>query len=180
MFQSNLRWQSNTDFICQKAYARLWMLRRLKSLGANKNEMMDVYVKQVRCVLELGVAVWQPGLTQAQGQQLERVQKCALYVIMGEEHSTYRNALEELECQTLSERRTKLCLNFAKKSEKHSRFGNWFEPAVANPQPVPNTRSDKTSLQLKYKPVTVRTERYRDSPLPYLTDLLNTHYSKKK
>ena len=180
MFQSNLRWQANTDFICQKAYSRLWMLRRLKSLGANRDEMMDVYCKQVRCVLELGVAVWQPGLTQAQGQQLERVQKCALYVIMGDKHSTYSIALKELECETLSARRTKLCLIFAKKSEKHSRFGNWFEPAVPDPLPVPNTRSDKDSLQLKYKPVTVRTDRYKESPLPYLTDLLNTHYSKNK
>ena len=36
MIQSNLHLQANIDFICQKAYARLWMLRRLKSLVANK------------------------------------------------------------------------------------------------------------------------------------------------
>ena len=78
------------------------------------NEMMDVYCKQVECVLELGLALCQPGLTQAQGQQLERVHICTFYFILGEEHSTYRNAVEELECETVSERRTKLCFNFAK------------------------------------------------------------------
>ena len=88
--------------------------------------------------------------------------------------------MEELECNTVSERRTKLCLNLAKKPEKHNRFGNWFESAVPNPEPVPYTRSDKTCLQMKYKPVTVSTERYKDSPLPYLTYLLNTHYNKNK
>ena len=29
IFQSNLRWQANTDYMCKKAYARLWMLRGL-------------------------------------------------------------------------------------------------------------------------------------------------------
>ena len=27
IFQSNLRWQANTDYICQKAYSRMWMLK---------------------------------------------------------------------------------------------------------------------------------------------------------
>ena len=176
IFQSNLRWQANTDFICKKAYSRLWMLRRLKTLGANVEEILDVYFTQVRCVLEMAVVVWEPGLNQAQHKQIERVQKCAFYVIMGEQYSNYDNALKALKSETLSERRIKLCLNFAKKSETNHKFKNWFVPDVAVPQPLPHTRSDKTIIQLKYKPVTVRTDRYRDSPLPYMTTLLNDHY----
>ena len=99
---------------------------------------------------------------------------------MGEEYSYYENALKVLGNEKLSDRRTKLCLNFAKKSEKHEKFQHWFELAEEKPDPLPNTRSDKTSLQTKYKPVTVRTDRYKDSPLPYLTELLNSHYIKKK
>ena len=180
IFQSNLRWQANTDYICQKAYSRMWMLRRLKHLGASKTEMMDVYSRQVRCVLEMGVAVWEPGLTKAQGQQLERVQKCAFYVVLGEEFSNYENALKVLGNEKLSDRRTKLCLNFARKSEKHDKFQHWFKLAEERSEPLPDTRSDKTYLQTKYTPVSVRTDRYRDSPLPYLTELLNNHYTKKK
>ena len=176
IFQSNLRWQANTDFICKKAYSRLWMLRRLKTLGANIEEILDVYFTQVRCVLEMALIVWEPGLNQAQHKQIERVQKCAFYVIMGEQYSNYDNALKALKSETLSERRSKLCLNFAKKSETNHKFKNWFVPDVAVPQPLPNTRSDKTTIPLKYKPVTVRTDRYRDSPLPYMTTLLNNHY----
>ena len=71
-------------------------------------EMMDVYCQQVQCVLELGLALWQPGLTEAQAQQLERVHICTFYFILGKEHSIYGNAVEELECETASERRTKL------------------------------------------------------------------------
>ena len=61
--RSDLRWCDNTDFICQKAYSRLWMLRRLGYLGASISELLDVYTKQVWPVLELAVPVWQPGLT---------------------------------------------------------------------------------------------------------------------
>ena len=34
VLKSNLSWQANTDQMCQKGFARLWMLRRLKKLGA--------------------------------------------------------------------------------------------------------------------------------------------------
>jgi hypothetical protein len=58
IIQSNLKWHANTDYMCKKGYARLWMLRRLKGLkglGASTEEMLDVYEKQIRCVLELAV-----------------------------------------------------------------------------------------------------------------------------
>ena len=42
-FMSNMSWQSNTDNMCQKGFSRLWMLRRLKKLGASQSEMIDVY-----------------------------------------------------------------------------------------------------------------------------------------
>ena len=122
----------------------MWMLRRLKHLGASKTEMMDVYSRQVRCVLEMVVAVWEPGLTKAQGQQLERVQKCAFYVVLGEEFSNYENALKVLGNEKLSDRRTKLCLIFARKSEKLDKFQHWFKLAEERSEPLPDTRSDKT------------------------------------
>ena len=83
IFMSNLSWQANTDKMCQSAYARLWMLRRLKKLGASVTDMLDVYNKQIRCVLELAVAVWEPGLTLAENKQIERVQKSALMLFWG-------------------------------------------------------------------------------------------------
>ena len=33
----------NTEYICQKGYERLWMLRRLKGLGASEVEMMYIW-----------------------------------------------------------------------------------------------------------------------------------------
>ena len=103
--QSDLKWNENTDFICQKGYIRLWMLRRLKGLGASQTELLDVYEKQVRPVLELAVPVWQPALTRGQAKQIERVQRPAFYVILGKRYENYENALNLLERETLEARR---------------------------------------------------------------------------
>ena len=157
------------------------MLRRLKKLGASCTDMLDVYYKQIRCVLELAVAVWTPGLTKAESTQRERVQKCALHVILGENYESYENSTKSLEVEKLSERRLKLSLNFARRCEKNPKYSNWFHPFEAPPPPTVNTRNDNhVIIPTKYTPVPFRTERYMDSPLPFLTDLLNNYYLGQK
>ena len=178
-FQSNLGWQSNTNDICKRAYARIWMIRRLRKLGASQTDMLDVYCKQVRCVLEYGVAVWAPGLTQAEATQIERVQKCALHVILGTHYGNYQNALDILKTEKLSVRRSKLCLKFIKRCEKSTKYSSWLKISEQSKAPKIQTRS-QNNIQTKYKPVPFRTERYGRSPLPYLTTLLNEHYENKK
>ena len=86
--QSDLRWNSNTDNMCEKAFNRVWMIRRLKSLGASNQELVDVYCKQVRCVLELAAPVWTPGLTSNQIAQIERVQKTVCAIVLAEDFTT--------------------------------------------------------------------------------------------
>ena len=167
-----MKWYDNTEYVCQKGYARLWMLRRLKGLGASISEMLDVYEKQVRSVLELAVPVWQPALTQLEKSQIERVQRCALYIILGDDYISYDQALELLECDNLEERRVKLCDNFAKKAYTNEKYRNWF---TINDEPIPtlNTRSAENRVRNVLKPINTRTDRYQKSPLPYLTNTLN-------
>ena len=43
-----------------------------------------------------------------------------------------------------------------------------------------STRSRKYATKLKYTPVPFRKTRYEKSPIPYLTQLLNDHYNKKR
>ena len=172
IIRSDMKWYDNTDYICQKGYERLWMLRRLKGLGATEVEILDVYMKQVRSVLELAVPVWQPALTQQEARQIERVQRCALYIILGDQYFSYENALEILEVQNLDERRRKLCENFAKKSLKNPRYKTWFS-ANTTPPPTINTRHEANKTPTMFNPVVTRTNRFKKSPIPYLTDLLN-------
>ena len=56
--RSDLKWTSNTENIVKSASKRLWMLRRLKILGASKDALLQVYMKQIRSLLEYSVPVW--------------------------------------------------------------------------------------------------------------------------
>ena len=94
--RSDMLWCDTSDYICQKGYARLWIIRRLKGLGANQDELLDIYHKQVRSVLELAVPVWQSSITKQEKRQIERVQRCAFYIILGHEYASYSNALDIL------------------------------------------------------------------------------------
>ena len=173
IIRSDLKWYENTQFICKKGYGRLWMLRRLKQLGATESELLDVYEKQIRSVLELAVPVWQPGLNNQDSNQIERVQRTAFYIILGQTYDCYDNALSILDRERLSVRRTKLCEKFAKKTQKTPKFTHWFYPNDFVP-PTIHTRANQHKSKNKYKPVETRTERYANSPLPYMTRLLNT------
>lgn len=72
---SDLSWRSNTSTMCKKGFSRLWMLRRLKPLCASVEELIDVYVKQIRCIVEFASPVWTAGLTLAEQSDIERIKK---------------------------------------------------------------------------------------------------------
>ena len=97
---------------------------------------------------------------------------------MGNSFTNYDAAVNFLGSEKLSVRRSTLCLSYALKCEKNLKYKNWFALSEENNVPAPNTRSDKALT--KYKPVPSRTDRYMDSPIPYLTNALNKHYSRKK
>ena len=160
----DMKWAANTEHIVKRAFSKLWMLRRLKNLGANTDQLIDVFLKQVRSILELAVPAWHGAINQADATDIERVQKCALHIILGDKYSSYREALGVVNLQMLGVRRDKLCLNFAKKSEKHSEHRNWFKQ---------KTKKQTRQEDDKYMNIVARTDRLIKSPMSYLTDLLN-------
>ena len=149
----------------KRANKKLWCLRRLKNLGAEVEDLLDVYFKQIRCLLEYGVAVWQPSLTNEDKIKIERVQKSALSIILGLKYRSYESALNKLNLETLSARRIRLCEKFAIKAQKHPKFTKWFKPN--------NKKSITRSKEPKFCEVYYRTERFRKSPISYLTRILN-------
>ena len=151
------------------------MLRRLRIIGANTEELVDVYQKQIRSIMEFAVPVWEPGLTIAEKKQIERVQKAAFNIILGEEYNSYDNALTILHSESLSLRRQNLSLSFGRKALNDPKYYSWFK--VNDRKPL-HTRADKEQTVLKT--VQTRTDLYRDSPLPYLTNMLNDYLEDKK
>ena len=81
----SLSWQNNTDYICQKARQKLWILRRMTKLGLKTETLLDVYAKEVRSILELAVPVWHSGLTKKQSLDIERIQKISFRLFSGRE-----------------------------------------------------------------------------------------------
>ena len=113
----------------------------------------------------MAVPAWSPGLTINNSNQIERVQKTALAIICGDEYESYSSALKKLKLETLYDRRRSLCLSFAKKAYTSDKFNHWFN----------ENNSDQLMPLMDVK---TRTSRFRKSPLPYITDLLNQELSK--
>ena len=82
IISSDLSWQANTEYIVQKANKRLWMIRRLKALGANNEDLLKIYRTQVRSVLELAVPAWQVNISQSNKANIERVQKSVCHIFI--------------------------------------------------------------------------------------------------
>ena len=171
VIRSDLSWSSNTDYMVSRCNSKLWVIRRLKKLGASDLDLLDVYSKQIRSILEFAVPVWNSSLTGENISEIERIQKTALHIILGERYISYLNALKLSGLEKLSNRRRKLCLSFAKKSLKNQKFSKWFKP---------NNRITITrQKQPKFCPTYSRTTRFQKSPLSSLTDILNNYFAKK-
>ena len=57
-------------------------MRRLISFHLDIHELFDVYIKEVRSLLELAVPVWHPGLNVKQSGDIESIQKLAFKIIL--------------------------------------------------------------------------------------------------
>ena len=159
----DLKWYKNTLYICQKARQKLWILRRMVKLHLNIHQMFDVYIKEVRSILELAVPVWHSGLTKQQTADIERIQKVAFKIILQESYGNYQLACTTLSAQTLEERRTKLCRKFALKNLMSE------NPMFTKVGTTVNTRQ-VSDLVKEFK---CNTGRCQKSSLPFLAKLIN-------
>ena len=162
IFSSDLKWKKNTSFIQKKCYTKFWTLRRMKEIGGSKEDLLDVYMVQIRCLTELGCASWNGALTKIDSDKIEKIQKVACRIILGYTYINYKTALTTLGLCTLKERRDELCMRFAKKVEQSTKFKKWLKT------PTRKTRSNQYILP---KP---RTASYGNSPLFYIAKLLNS------
>ena len=164
----NLKWAANTEYICKRAYKRMWTLRRMKILDVEPFTILEVYTKEIRAVLELAVPAWHSGLTKKQAYEIERVQRVACNIILSDSKSgmcdfSYEMALVTLGLEPLEVRRRKLCETFAKKTLK-TRHSDMF---ALNPNQYSTRKREEFQSHI------ARTTRCYRSPLNYLTRLLN-------
>ena len=110
---SDMKWKKNTRELSIKAYSRLGMLTKLKYVGVEIDDLLDIFVLYIRSVLEYCSVVWHSSLTQELSSSLEKVQKICLKIIRGDNYVSYSAALEMCNLKTLARRRENRCLAFA-------------------------------------------------------------------
>ena len=115
--------------------------------------------------MEQSCVVWHSGLTDEESCDLERVQKVACKVILKERYVHYDQALEFLNLKKLSERRSELCLRFAKKCLKVDKTKGMF--------PLNDCNLLENRHREKYYVQHATTGRLRDSALPQMQRALN-------
>ena len=66
--------------------------------------------------MEQSCVVWNSSITVENSDDLERVQKAAVRIIVGQNYTNYENALMKADLEPLKIRRDELCKTFAEKS----------------------------------------------------------------
>ncbi|MPC80310.1 hypothetical protein E2C01_074887 [Portunus trituberculatus] len=133
-----LTWKLHVTATVKSAAYRLYMLRRLKSLGTPADELKGIYITCILPKLMYASTVWSSSLTCTQQQQLENVQKRACRIIIGPAYTDYDHALSTLNLPTLATRHQAALIKIGRGLLRHSRLRNLL-PLNA-PLPIHTTR----------------------------------------
>ena len=151
----------------KNAFSPLGMLTNLKRLGASRETLLDVWVKFIRCLLELAAPVWCNSITEAEMQSLESVQAVALAIILDKEYTSYRRALVSCNMPSLQRRYQDLFIKFCKKTQDNGKFQHWLNHNQSSYSV--QTRQPK----LKFKPVPCNSKQFAKSAIPRIVDEIN-------
>ena len=162
----DLKWSRNTEEIVKSSNKRLRILHEASKFTRKISDLKIIYTMFIRSKLDCSSVVWHSSLTEKEINSLERVQKSAVKVILKNNYKSYEDALEFLNLDSLQVRRKKQCLKFAKDCLKHEKMKELF------PLNVKNTQL-KIRFKETYKVNKANTERYKQSAIPYLQNLLN-------
>ena len=129
-------------------------------------------ISKSECPCESAV-LWHFGLSDKNRAKLEQVQKSALKVILGKRYTTYSEALDKLNIESLENRRKSLCLKFAKKCLQVEKLKKLF------PRNIKNHEMSKRGSEI-FKVNRSLTQRYRNSAIPQMQRMLNLHEKQRQ
>ena len=111
-----LTWDENCSELVRKVNSRMRLIRKCVSLGATRQELVKLWIIYCRSILEQSCVVWHNSLTQENIEDLERCQKTFCKLALQNSNKSYIDSLVILNLDSLSDRRRKLSLSFAKNS----------------------------------------------------------------
>ena len=150
------------------------MLTKLRYVGTSINDLIDIYILDIRSILEYCSVVWHSTLTVDQSNQIEAVQKLCLKIILGVEYTDYKSALKVTGLDTLKDRRETRCLKFGLRCLLHPIHQELFP---VNPN-IENTHIVRRRAHFKVNKA--KNESYRMSAIPYIQRKLNSYVFNQK
>ena len=166
--RSDMRTISNTEYIVKRAWKRMWVVRRLKALGASEQELLKVLRAQVLSVLQFATPAWSTLITGQESNRIESVLRTGLYLVYGERFVSFSWALREAKISSMKEQRRKMFEKFTIDCISSTKFRKWFVRTEGNTGPV--TRKQKPY----FKPVPGRTQGFLRSAIPQMVKLANS------
>ena len=139
-------------------------MHRILELDLDIFQLFDVFVKEIRSILEMAVPVWHSGITKKQADDIESIQKTAMKIILQENYLGYDMACKIFSTQTLENHQTKLCYNLANKNLKSDHS---FFTKVGTTVKTRNKSDTVKEFKCNFG-------RFSKSSLPYLARLLNS------
>ena len=166
LITDDLKWDANTELLVKKANSRMELLRRVACFSSSVEDRRNIYILYVRSILEQSCVVWNSSLTMENSNDLERVQKAAIRIILGNKYESYEQGLEEVDLPKLTERRNELCLKFAQKCTQSEKTENLFPLKVKN-------HDMEVRKPEKFIVKHANTERLKKSAIPNMQKMLN-------
>jgi hypothetical protein len=158
IISSDLSWGPHISYLLGKISKRYYIIFQLARIGIPQHEIVLIYCTIIRSVLEYACPVWHAGLTSAQAEDLERVQKRCLRIIYPE--LSYSDALLISGLDRLSDRRENIVRNLFREIQQPSHV-------LYNLLPLRPTHSTDIRDKYLYKLPVARTKRYSTSFIPY-------------
>ena len=166
IIDDKLNWDLHVSTIVSSTSFRLYMLRRLKSLGVPTPELSNIFKTFILPKLTYASPAWSSSLNNTQLHRLERVQKRAAKIILGPSYVGYEAALATLGLTTLSALYQRTLLQFGRQLLKSNRHRELLPPSAPPPRRAVRTHN-------KLLPTRSRTDRHRNSPVPTIVRLIN-------
>ena len=168
---ADMKPSKHVSHILEIAYKRLWAISRLKSAGVKEDDILYFFNMKIRSVLEYCEPIFTSMLTVENIYDIECVQKIALRVILNDRYENYYQACSAMKTKSLQSRQTELSLKFAISCLKNDRHRHLFKQRKSLYYTLRKLKSFELPL--------CHTERFKSSPLPFLTVLLNDHFANK-
>ena len=164
--QNDLKWGLHIDEIVGKVSKRLHIIRALRRAGVPAQELVHIYISLIRSILEYCWPVWHTSLPQYLSDDVEKIQKRAFRIICPA--LVYAEAMKQLGCSSLYERREVICMKTVEKIEQRDTPLSRLLPLTRESVHGRDLRNSKNRTSFL-----CRTNRYKSSFFPSLIDRLN-------